>query len=116
MVRFATVSKIPPEKIAFVIADARSNLGRATRQSGIVTNNKRASFVIPITVNDIPKFCHVIGGPDIVTLQREDDAVLVLVIDAEDRAAMVWERLLPPPQGNQPQNRSIIVLHARDRG
>jgi hypothetical protein len=112
LLRFAATSRLPADKLAFVIADANSKLGQATRQWRSVT---RASIVIPITVDDMPRFAEVIGVPEVEQLRVEHGAVPVLVIDAEDRSTILWESLLPR-QAAAVQNRSIKLFDDRDRG
>ncbi len=114
LVRFASASKLPPEKMAFVVADPNLNLGRATKQSGIIATD-RASIVIPVSVDDLPRFAEVVGASEVEQLRVEHGAVPILVIDADDQPAVVWERLLPP-QRSDAQNRSIILSGVRDCG
>lgn len=93
--RFASNSKLEPDRLAFVVADSRSRLGQAIIGSGIVAG-KQASVVLPTSVEDIPQLMATMNEPDISNGLVEHGAVPVLLIDHEDRIAVVFEQLGEP--------------------
>jgi hypothetical protein len=68
LVKFAAVSKLAPEKLAFVIADTRSKMGQVMK--GIIST-ERASVVLPITVDAIPALLAAAGCEEVQQLVAE---------------------------------------------
>jgi hypothetical protein len=91
-VRFTALSKLAPEKLAFVIADARSKMGQAVKSSGIVST-ERVSVVIPLTVEAVPALLAAAGCEEVQQLALQHGAVPVVVIDQDDHAAVTFERV-----------------------
>lgn len=97
LTRFVRSTKMPIEQIAFVVADKASRLGQATTGAGVVVT-ERASVVLPVTVSGIPALAQAAGLPEI-DLLAQLGAVPVVVIDAENRAAVSYEVLLDAATG-----------------
>jgi hypothetical protein len=94
LVRFASVSQLAPEKLAFVIADSNSRLGLALKSSGAIVT-ERASVVIPITVDAVPALLAAAGASEVQQLVSEHGAVPVIVIDEDDVAAVSFCQVGP---------------------
>jgi hypothetical protein len=92
LVKFCAVSKLAPEKLAFVIADSRSRMGQVIKSSGVITT-ERASVVIPITVDAVPALLAAAEASEVQQLAAEFGAVPVVVIDQHDCAAVRYERV-----------------------
>jgi hypothetical protein len=103
LVKFASMSKLAPEKLAFVIADSRSKMGMAMKSSGVITTG-RASVVIPITVDAVPALLAAAGASDVQQLVAEHGAVAVVVIDQDDVAGVYFEQVAPPAGTNRTFN------------
>lgn len=108
LIRFAAVSRVAPERLAFVVADARSRMGQVMRQHGVAVT-ERASVVIPLTVDAVPALLAAAGCDEVQQLVAEHGAVPVIVIDEDDMVCVAWERVLPDAATAEPQNRLIKV-------
>lgn len=87
LVKFAEISKLAPEKLAFVIADSDSRMGLALKSSGVIVT-ERASVVLPTTTDSIPALLAAAGASEVQQLVSEHGAVPVVVIDEDDVAAV----------------------------
>lgn len=90
LVKFASMSRVALEKLAFVIADAKSRMGRVL--AGIVSTG-RASVVIPVTVDAVPALLAAAGCEEVQHLFLQHGAVPVVLIDQDDRAVVRFERV-----------------------
>lgn len=94
LVALASVSKLAPEKLAFVIADSNSRMGQAMKHSGIIVT-ERASAVIPTTTDSIPALLAAAGCREFKEVVSEHGAVPVIVIDEDDVAAVSFCQVGP---------------------
>lgn len=106
MVRFAAVSILPADKLAFVIAGARSTMGQVMRQHGLLVTG-RESVVLPISVDAVPELLAAAGCDEVHQLVSEHGAVKVVAIDDDGTACVTWEWVLRSAVRNGAQTRAI---------
>ncbi len=91
LIRFASTSKLNPEKLAFVIADSNSRMGLALKSAGVIIT-ERASVVLPTTTDSIPALLAAAGATEVQQVIAAG-GVPVVCIDEHDVATISWERL-----------------------